>query len=210
MDWAILKHHRMVLEMLKLTPNKKLNHTTTQDNAMQRCLLKPWRIYNYTKAVCKLLLDWAAASPSRMPTITVHQIKKAGQQSSCAFEMSSEQHLSFWGPCHLSPGSVSDANNICSPCTTELIITRKNKWLTNSPQFKTCFQSPRKFTSVLSEGEGIAVMWQQRMESMNYFLFAQCRTSSPSPCMPLMHLRKYLWVLIQILQLINLISHSLG
>lgn len=130
MDWAILEHHRIVLEMLKLTPNKRLDHTTTQDNAMQRCLLKPWRIYNYTKAECKPLLGLAAACPSRMPTITVYQIKQAGQQPSRAFETSSEQHLSFWEPSPLSPSSVSDVNNICSPCTTELIITRK-KSVTN-------------------------------------------------------------------------------
>lgn len=73
MAWTVLKHHRIVLEMLKLTPNKRLGHTTTQDNAMQRCLLQPWKIYNYTKAVHKLLLDLVAASPSRMPTMTGHQ-----------------------------------------------------------------------------------------------------------------------------------------
>lgn len=47
MAWIILKHHRAVLEMPKLTPDKRLDHTTPPDNAMQRYLLKPWKIYNY-------------------------------------------------------------------------------------------------------------------------------------------------------------------
>lgn len=47
----------LVHSTIKLTPNKRLDHKTRQGNAMQRCLLKPWKIYNYTKAVCKLLLD---------------------------------------------------------------------------------------------------------------------------------------------------------
>lgn len=67
--------------MRKLTPDKRLDHTTPPDNAMQRYLLKPWKIYNYINAVRRLLRDLAVHCPARVPTITARQIKQAGQQS---------------------------------------------------------------------------------------------------------------------------------
>lgn len=150
--------------------------------------------------------------PVRVPTITEQWTKWAVQKVLlCVWNVFRTIPL-FWRSLS-SPTKASGAlYPTWSPCTTELIttITKKNQWLTNSSQLKTCFQSPRKFTSTPSEGQGIAVMSQRRMKSMDYFLFTQSCTSSPSPCTPLMHLKKYLWVLIQILQLINLISHSLG
>lgn len=60
-----LQHHRVVLEMPKLTPDKRLDHTTTQDNAIQRYLFKPWKTNSYINTVHRLLPKFGSTLPSK-------------------------------------------------------------------------------------------------------------------------------------------------
>lgn len=91
--------------------------------------------------------------PARVPTITEQWTKWAVQKVLlCIWNVFRTIPL-FWRSLS-SPTKASGAlYPTWSPCTIELIttITKKNQWLTNSSQLKTCFQSPRKFTSTPSE-----------------------------------------------------------